>query len=103
MKKPTKKTVMVERWDCGIKNHSHLTERVACACIERQRKKTVVSKPKRTHEEVMIFSSRRESGEKWRVIAEEMGVTTERARQIILKHRRIAAFRNANTEFRQAK
>ena len=88
MNKSTRKTVISERWCCGIDAHRHLTERVALACIEKHARKVGPTYPKRNQDEMAKFARRRESGETWLSIASDMGVSIERARQLIAKHKR---------------
>ena len=83
--KPEKKTLVVERWDCGIANHNHLTERVAAACIEKRAgrpKRQRLSEDESKRRNIQV-ARKWASGSTFKDSGESIGVSGERCRSII--------------------
>ena len=87
---PKKKTILVEYWDCGKETHRHKVEHLAKLCMERNANRKP-STPREAYHSRYIQAAREVvNGASCRAAGELIGVSGERARDIVSKVLRMA-------------
>jgi hypothetical protein len=90
--KPTMRKTWIEvtYWDCGHADHRHKTEDIATKCMEKNANKK--PRPPLEIRRARWIAAMRAvvSGATWREAGEQVGVTAERARQLVHKVMRLS-------------
>lgn len=84
------KWVEIEYWDCGIDSHTHKTEAVANACIDKQKKAT--TRPdKKSRQKRKIYAARMVlNGDTFSKVGKDLGITGSSVKQIFDQIMRMA-------------
>ncbi|NKI17391.1 hypothetical protein HCU74_08175 [Spongiibacter sp. KMU-166] len=84
------KWIEIEYWDCGIDSHTHRTEAVASACIEKQEKRSPLP-DKKTRYKRQVYAARRVlEGDTFTKVGKDLGISGGRVSQIFDKTMRMA-------------